>query len=234
MSRVPIPPAVQLDRDAQGRADALAEQDPAELGPLRLGAEVPDGRRQALAEGYRTRALGEPFLAVLDRLGGLVGGAGPAQLAVGVDQHEPGPIGGEQLLGPIGDLLQGRGQALFRVQGAEGADALGQVGGVDGHGAACLSGLPELANRSAGQGAMRRGCRADSRPSLLGTEVVVRAVATVQMTPRRNGLHQSRYADRPPPSTRGEALPRAGGIVVQPPGAPRAASQTAVPAWLNV
>src|SRR5215216_1018171 len=109
MSRVPIPPAVQLDRDAQGRADALAEQDPAELGPLRLGAEVPDGRRQALAEGYRTRALGEPLLAVLDGLGGLVGGAGPAQLAVGVDQHEPGGVGGEQLVGPIGDLLQGRG-----------------------------------------------------------------------------------------------------------------------------
>src|SRR4029450_3088235 len=79
----------------------------------------------------------EAFLAVLQGLGGLVRNAGPAQLAFGIDQHEPGPIGREQLLGRVGDLLQGRGQPPFGVQGAQGADALGQVSGVDGH-SGCL------------------------------------------------------------------------------------------------
>ena len=56
--------------------------------------------------------LGQPFLPVLDRLGGLVRRAGPAQLPFGVDQHQPGGVGPEQLLGRVGDLLQGRGQAV--------------------------------------------------------------------------------------------------------------------------
>jgi hypothetical protein len=39
--------------------------------------------------------------------GRLVRRAGPAQLPLGVDQHQPGPISREQLLGRVGDLLQG-------------------------------------------------------------------------------------------------------------------------------
>jgi hypothetical protein len=70
-------------------------------------------------------------------------------LAVG--QHLPGPIGLEQLLGRDHDLLQGGGQALFRIQAADGADALGQLGRVDRHGACLPFGFQGLANRSAGQ-----------------------------------------------------------------------------------
>ena len=132
MSR-PDHPAVQLHRDAQGRADPLADQHLGELGPVGLDADVTDQGRESLAERDRARPLGQPFLPVLDRLGGLVRRAGPAQLPFGVDQHQPGGVGPEQLLGRVGDLLQGRGQALSRVQAAKGADALGQVGRVDGH-----------------------------------------------------------------------------------------------------
>jgi hypothetical protein len=66
--------------------------------------------------------------------GGLIRRTGPAQLAVLVDQHQPGAVGPKQLLGGQHDLLQGGRQASFGVQGADGADALGQLGGIDRHG----------------------------------------------------------------------------------------------------
>jgi len=72
------------------------------------------------------------------------------------------------------------------------ASSVGSMGTAD----ACLSGLPEPANRSAGQEASTEDAERANRASLLGTEVVVRAVATVQMTPRRKGLRRSLYADR--------------------------------------
>ena len=86
-------PPVQLHGHAQGRVHALAEQDLGELLPVGIGVDVGDGRWEPLAEGHRTGALGQAFLAVLNGLSGLVGGTGPAQLPVGVDQHESGRSG---------------------------------------------------------------------------------------------------------------------------------------------
>src|SRR4029453_12985861 len=63
--------------------------------------------------------------------------------------------------------LEGRGQAPSWVQRAEGADALGQVGWVDWHGAACLSGTG-LANRSAGP--CREAARLPSGPTAVAWE----------------------------------------------------------------
>jgi hypothetical protein len=92
-------PAVQLHRHTQPRADPLTQQHLAELGPVGFDADVTDRGWEPLAERHRAGALGQAFLAVFDILGGLVRGAGPAQLAFGVDQHQPGPVGREQLLG---------------------------------------------------------------------------------------------------------------------------------------
>src|SRR4029453_19481732 len=64
-------------------------------------------------------------------------------------------------------MLQRRGQAPLWVQAAQAADALGQVGGVDRHGAACLSGTG-LANRSAGP--CREAARLPSGPTAVAWE----------------------------------------------------------------
>jgi hypothetical protein len=52
-----------------------------------------------VGEGVLAGALAEDLLVVLDGLGQLVRGAGPAQLAVGVDQHDPGGVDVEELPG---------------------------------------------------------------------------------------------------------------------------------------
>jgi hypothetical protein len=90
-------------------------------------------------------ASGEHLLVVLQGLGALIRGAGPPQLTIEVDQHDPGGIGVEQLLGRLDSLLQGFGQVQFGVEVGEGADALGQHGGVDRH-ARALVPVAELAN----------------------------------------------------------------------------------------
>jgi hypothetical protein len=125
--------------------------------PVGFAADVADHRRGALAE---RSPLGQAFLAVLQGLGGLIRGAGPAQLAVLVDQHQSGPTSLEQLLGGQHDLLQGRRQAPFRVQEPMAPILLVSSVGSIGMAHACLSGCQGLANRSAGQEVGRLGCRA--------------------------------------------------------------------------
>jgi hypothetical protein len=100
------------------REHRFADQDLREFLPAGFGVDVADRRREPLAERHRTRALGQPLLLILEGLGGLVRGAGPAQLPLDIDQHEPDRVGPEQLFGRVGQLLQGPGQAPFWVQAA--------------------------------------------------------------------------------------------------------------------
>jgi hypothetical protein len=74
-------------------------------------------------------------LVLLDVLCLLVGRARPAQLPVGVGQHQSDTVRAEQLLGCVYDLLQGTGQATLELQLALRGDADNQVGGIDGQGA---------------------------------------------------------------------------------------------------
>src|SRR5215208_4093930 len=133
MSRVPItPPSSSTGtlKAAHTPSPTSTWANPAHSGSTPMSPMAAGSRwLNATAHG----PLGQPFLPVLDRLGGLVRRAGPAQLPFGVDQHQPGGVGPEQLLGRVGDLLQGRGQARPRIQAAQGTDALGQIGRVDRH-----------------------------------------------------------------------------------------------------
>src|SRR5215207_11321608 len=70
-----------------------------------------------LVKGLHAGAGREHLLVVLQDLGALVRGAGPPQLTVAVDQHDPGGVGVEQLLGRLDGLLEGGGQVLVGVQG---------------------------------------------------------------------------------------------------------------------
>ena len=63
-------------------------------------------RRPARIERLGARAGGEHLLVVLQGLGALVRGAGPAQLAVSIGEHDPGGVGVERLLGRQDSLLQ--------------------------------------------------------------------------------------------------------------------------------
>jgi hypothetical protein len=90
----------------QGRADPLAHQDLGELLPVRLQLDVPDGGRQPLAERHRNGPWARRSCP-----SSTAWASGPTRwpsaLPLGVDQHQPGPISREQLLGRVGDLLQG-------------------------------------------------------------------------------------------------------------------------------
>src|SRR5215204_1717525 len=101
----------------------------------------------------------EHLLVVLQGLGALVRGAGPPQPPIEIDQHDPGGVGVEQLLGRHHRLVQGGGQVLVGVQVAQGADALGQHRRVDRHGRA-FGPVAELANPVNRPGTtMALGCR---------------------------------------------------------------------------
>jgi hypothetical protein len=63
-----------------------------------------------------------------------VGGAGPAQRAGLVGEHERGPVRIQQGLGRAQHLRQRHRQALFNVEGAERAKASGKLRWVDRHG----------------------------------------------------------------------------------------------------
>ena len=75
----------------QARAHLEVGQDQGgDLPPVGFPAAVVHGRRSGVGEGVHARSLAEDLLVVLDGLGQLVRGTGPAQLAVGVGQHDPG------------------------------------------------------------------------------------------------------------------------------------------------
>ena len=93
MSRVPITPPSSSTGTLRAAQTPSPTSTWANSCPVGFDADVTDRGREPLAERHRTRPLGEAFLPVLDRLGGLVRGAGPAQLPLGVDQHEPGRVG---------------------------------------------------------------------------------------------------------------------------------------------
>ena len=111
-----------------------------------LQGGVVDDRRPAGGERLQAGAGGEGFLVVFQDLGDRVRGAGPAQLALGVGEHDPGGVNREQLLGRDHGLLQGGGQVPLGVQGGEGGDAFGQQSGVDRHERVSLVPVAELAN----------------------------------------------------------------------------------------
>src|SRR5829696_5778280 len=115
-----------------------------------------------------------------------------------VDQHQPGRVGSEQLFGPVGDLLQGAGQALFGVQAAEGADAVGQIGGIDGHGAPCLSAVQGTGEPGSRPGSRRRGCRAARLALRCHRPDGTRRIPTTRITVRRSSPSSNRLptADR--------------------------------------
>jgi hypothetical protein len=96
-------------------------------------------------ERLRAGAGCEDLLVVLQDLGALVRGAGPPQPPIQVDQHDPGGIGVEQLLGRHHSLVQGGGQVLLGLQVGQGGDTLGEHRRVDRHGVP-LGPVAELAN----------------------------------------------------------------------------------------
>jgi hypothetical protein len=65
------------------------------------------------------------------QLGLLIGRAGPAELSVGVGQHESSPVSAEQRPGGQHDLLERGRQAAFEVQIMQLSDAGGQGSPVD-------------------------------------------------------------------------------------------------------
>jgi hypothetical protein len=92
------------------------DKDQGDLLPAPLQGGVVHDRRPAAGERLHAGAGGEHLLVVLQGLGALVRGAGPPQGAVEVDQHDPGRIRLEQLLGRDDGLMQGGGQVLVGVQ----------------------------------------------------------------------------------------------------------------------
>src|SRR5215218_5002349 len=136
----------QLDWDTQPRADLDLDKGQSDLAPALLQGRVLHHRRPAAGVRLQAGAGGEDLLVVLQGLGALVRGAGPAQLAIQVGQHDSGGVGVEQLLGCDDGLVQGGGQVLRGGQGGQGADALGQHGGVDRHERVPLGPVAELAN----------------------------------------------------------------------------------------
>jgi hypothetical protein len=123
----------------------------------------------------------------------LVRGAGPAQLAVGVGEHDAGGVGVEQPLGRLDGLLQGGGQVLVGVQVAQGADALGQHGGVDRHERVPLVPVAELANPVNRPGTMMAlECRSGPTAprSCVGANQVRREITTELTRPATPRGHQ--------------------------------------------
>jgi len=74
--------------------------------PVRLQLDVRDGSRQPLAERHRTRPLGQALLPVLDRLG-VWSDALAQRSCPSASTSISQAISREQLLGRVGDLLQG-------------------------------------------------------------------------------------------------------------------------------
>ena len=93
-------------RHTQGRADPLAHQDLGELLPVRLQLDVPDGGRQPLAERHRNGPWARRSCP-----SSTAWASGPTRWpSAAAPRRRPAsarPISREQLLGRVGDLLQG-------------------------------------------------------------------------------------------------------------------------------
>jgi hypothetical protein len=100
------------------------------------GRVVPD-RRPAAGERRQAGTGPEPLLVGLHGLGPLIRGAGPPRRPRPIGQQDPGRVGVDQRRGRLDGLVQGGGQVLVGVQVAQGAEAVGQPGRVDG-----IRGLP--------------------------------------------------------------------------------------------
>src|SRR5215216_6736871 len=119
MSRVPMgppPSSTGTLNPAQTRRSARTRV----ISPTGVRYGVVHGRRPGAGEGVHAGTLAEDLLIVLDGLAQLVGGAGPAQLAVGMSQHDPGGVNVEELLGRHHGVLQGLGQVALGGGGRSG------------------------------------------------------------------------------------------------------------------
>ena len=94
------------NRAGQHRPQPPLERDRAELGPAGLGGQVLGVNQGLVLEGVDTGALAVLDLQLLQVVDAPVGHGDVAQQLVGVNQHEPGPIDGEQLVGGIHDPAQ--------------------------------------------------------------------------------------------------------------------------------
>src|SRR5215217_8766761 len=79
----------QRDWDTQARANLDLDKGQGDLAPALLQGRVLHHRRPAAGVRLQAGAGGEDLLVVLQGLGALVRGAGPAQLAIQVGQHDP-------------------------------------------------------------------------------------------------------------------------------------------------
>jgi hypothetical protein len=122
---------MHLDRYAEGALEPRAAKDRAGTIGIRLGAGVVYRDGHPLGERRPTRPLPQPLLVLLHQLGLLISRAGPAELSIGVGQHEASPVGAEQGPGGQHDLLKRGGQTAFEVQIRQRSDAGGQGGRVD-------------------------------------------------------------------------------------------------------
>ena len=82
-------PATQLHRDAQARADVDLDKGQDDLAPAPLQGSVVHHRRSAAGVGRHARAGREHLLVVLQGLGALIAGAGPAQPPIDISSMTP-------------------------------------------------------------------------------------------------------------------------------------------------
>ena len=95
------------NRAAQHRPQPALDRGRAELGPTGLAGQIVGVDQGLVLEGVDTGALAVLDLQLLQVVDTLVGHGDVAQQLVGVDQHQPGPVDGEQLVGGIHDPAQG-------------------------------------------------------------------------------------------------------------------------------